>query len=300
MTMTAAAIFGGALITNEGNKSAAKNAANATPQFNTTLQPAIEQTLDAVTGAPTVTPFTGDRVADLNATQQTGLDTTIAQATASGETQGAIRDQFGNIISGGMLGSNPFLDSQIQAGQGSINRNLTRNILPSVRNNAIAAGGIGGSRQGIAEGLAMSDANAQAVDFENRFRGEAYRSDQANLVNTLINQGNVLSNQGREGNLLLGAGGIEQSQAQTEINAEQALFMEQQTLQADRDRELLALLTGTSTSVPQAPNLANPLVAGAGLGITTQQLLANNPTPAAPVATNPNPIFALSSASASP
>jgi hypothetical protein len=65
-------------------------------------------------------------------------------------------------------GSNPYLTRALQAGtdlnrqafnnlQQDATRNLQENVLPSIRSGAIAAGGFGGSRQGIAEGKALGD-----------------------------------------------------------------------------------------------------------------------------------------------
>ena len=45
-----------------------------------------------------------------------------------------------------------------------VNDNLQRNILPSIRGGAIAAGGVGGSRQGVIEANALNDANRQISD----------------------------------------------------------------------------------------------------------------------------------------
>jgi len=68
----------------------------------------------------------------------------------------------------GDAGANPYLTNALQSGidlsranfnaaQNDATRNLQENILPSIRSGAIAAGGYGGSRQGIAEGRALSD-----------------------------------------------------------------------------------------------------------------------------------------------
>lgn len=72
---------------------------------------------------------------------------------------------------------NPYIESQIatQAQQGI--QNFQRNVIPSIRGGAIAAGGFGGSRQGIAEGIAAGDMmnglNASAMGL----RSGAYESE---------------------------------------------------------------------------------------------------------------------------
>ena len=75
---------------------------------------------------------------------------------------------------GGGQYQNQALGGAIQAGLGDINRNLQRNILPSVNTGSALTNTSGGSRQGIAQGLAMSDANRQAGDFVNRMYSQNY------------------------------------------------------------------------------------------------------------------------------
>lgn len=75
-------------------------------------------------------------------------------------------------------GVGPLLDSYYQSALTGVNKNLTRNILPSIRSDAINAGQSGSSRHGIAEGLALSDANQTAADLASQMYGQAYDSDQ--------------------------------------------------------------------------------------------------------------------------
>ncbi len=48
-----------------------------------------------------------------------------------------------------------FAQQQIGAVQNLLNRNLTENLLPAIGSGAVQAGGFGGTRQGIAEGIAL-------------------------------------------------------------------------------------------------------------------------------------------------
>lgn len=59
--------------------------------------------------------------------------------------------------------STPLLDKNVALALEQASTNLQRNILPSIGREAQASGQYGGSRQAIAEGLAMSDANKQAL-----------------------------------------------------------------------------------------------------------------------------------------
>jgi len=81
-----------------------------------------------------------------------------------------------DFSSGGGYSPNPYLGEQAQNITRGFNRNLQEQVLPGLRSKFIGSGGLGGSRQGIAEGLAagrsgegLSSAltNLYASDYEN-------------------------------------------------------------------------------------------------------------------------------------
>lgn len=95
-----------------------------------------------------------------------------ARIQAPGQNTVDLTKAYQNTIYGNAA-ENPYLTNALNASseqsrqafntlQGDITNNLQRSVLPGIRGNAIAAGQYGGSRQGIAEGLALSDANRQA------------------------------------------------------------------------------------------------------------------------------------------
>lgn len=98
-------------------------------------------------------------------------------------------------------GPNPYLDSMVDAAGNVIERNLSRKIMPSIHDAGNAANpyGGGGTRQGIAEGIAMSDANQQLTDMASQIYGNAYEGDQTRRLqsaDSYINQGlNAASSQ---------------------------------------------------------------------------------------------------------
>lgn len=77
---------------------------------------------------------------------------------------------------------NPYLPGAIEAAIRPVFENLTRSVLPNIRNEAVGVGGYGGSRQGIAEGLATSDATRQAMDLSGNIMNNAWQfgNSQAN------------------------------------------------------------------------------------------------------------------------
>lgn len=77
-----------------------------------------------------------------------------------------------------------------------VNRNLTQNILPQIGSGAVAAGGYGGSRQGIAEGNAIGQTNQDLSNSLANLYGQNYQQDQANDITRMGVLGNLgLGNQ---------------------------------------------------------------------------------------------------------
>lgn len=90
-----------------------------------------------------------------------------------------LKDSFSRMINGD-AGANPYLTGAIQGGidqstnqfhqmQGDATDNLMRNIMPSIRSNAVLAGQYGGSRQGVAEGNAIGDFTRQQAQAQTQF-----------------------------------------------------------------------------------------------------------------------------------
>jgi len=74
--------------------------------------------------------------------------------------------------------SNPYLQNQADAITNQVNRNLQNNILPGINSQAQAAGGYGGSRQGIAQGLAIGQTNQDLSNALAGLYGQQYQNDQ--------------------------------------------------------------------------------------------------------------------------
>ena len=73
---------------------------------------------------------------------------------------------------------NPYLQGQAQAITNQVNQNLQTQQLPGINTNAIAAGGFGGSRHGIAQGLAIGNTNQGLSNSLANLYGNAYAQDQ--------------------------------------------------------------------------------------------------------------------------
>jgi hypothetical protein len=73
---------------------------------------------------------------------------------------------------------NPYLPQQAQAITNQVNNNLQQQQIPGINSGAIAAGGFGGSRQGIAQGLAIGQTNQALGNSLSNLYGNAYAQDQ--------------------------------------------------------------------------------------------------------------------------
>lgn len=77
-----------------------------------------------------------------------------------------------------------YLDPMAASITNQITRNATENILPQIRSDAIASGQYGGSRQGIAEGLAMSRLNQDLSTGLAPMYGTAFENAQNRMMGT--------------------------------------------------------------------------------------------------------------------
>lgn len=122
--------------------------------------------------------------------------------------------------------ANPYLPSQAQAITNQVNQNLQQQQLPGINSGAIAAGGFGGSRQGIAQGLAIGQTNQALGNSLANLYGNAYAQDQQNALQSRqidnaysLGQGQLaLGNRQADQSYSLGMGnlGLGQFQAQTQ------------------------------------------------------------------------------------
>lgn len=91
---------------------------------------------------------------------------------------------------------NPYLTQMGQNLQTQFNDNLMQNTLPAIRGGAVAAGGVGGSRQGIAEGLATGQSNTGAANAITNLYGQDFNNSMnRNLQQYGMDQNFYLGNQ---------------------------------------------------------------------------------------------------------
>lgn len=74
-------------------------------------------------------------------------------------------------------GGNPYLSSMGDVMAGQMTNNFRTNIAPQIASGAMAAGGFGGSRQGVMEANAMNDLNGQIGGALTNLYGQQYNMD---------------------------------------------------------------------------------------------------------------------------
>lgn len=90
-----------------------------------------------------------------------GSTTGTGGASAGGASSGNGLVQGVNV---NQYQQNPYLSQMGDVLTSRVTDNLQRQIMPGIRSNAVAAGGFGGSRQGVVEANAMKDANQTISD----------------------------------------------------------------------------------------------------------------------------------------
>lgn len=86
------------------------------------------------------------------------------------------------LLSGNV--TNPYLQQQANAMTANLTRNLNENVMPGLRSEALASGQYGGSRQGIAEGLAASRLNQDLAPALTSMFGGAFENAQQRMFGT--------------------------------------------------------------------------------------------------------------------
>ena len=125
----------------------------------TGAMPAWQQQLRGGATAPTA--------AAVNPALQRSLEESMAGPSSMGQ-------MYESIVGGP---GNTYIDPMVEAMRGDVTRNLERGTIPRITQGAVAAGQSGSSRQGIAEGLARSEAQRDMMDQATRMRGDAYDKD---------------------------------------------------------------------------------------------------------------------------
>lgn len=181
------------------------------------------------TPAPTTTAGAGPTSASKYGEWAMPSATSVPQVASDGGYQ----DAMSQVLSG--TPNNPYLQQISGDIANQATQNFQRNVLPSIQAGAALAGGYGGSRQGIAEGLAMSDLNNQILQNQNQLYGTAYENaaqrqaamtgqlSAQNLAASQANAANSLAGQQQANDWVLGNRSIAAQESQAAASASNAL-----------------------------------------------------------------------------
>lgn len=171
--------------------------------------------------------------------------------------------------------SNPNLQAAVDASVRPIQQNLTENELPAIRSE-FQGGNYGGSRQGVAEGLAIGRTNQAIGDTASKVVQNQYDT---NLNAQLKAYGLLPSTQEAQlagAKTTSGVGDVNQAREQALLNEQIGNFNYDKLAPFLQSKEILSLLTGlpggtttTTANNPSSPGISQALggaAAGATLG----------------------------------
>jgi hypothetical protein len=225
--------------------------------------------------AQTPERYGGSTIAGFNPNQTGGqqqvLDATGQMAGVANSAAGA--NQF---ITGGNFWDpqyNPALQGTIDATTRPIVQNYQEKILPGIRSDAISSGNFGGSRQGVAEGIAARDVSTAIGDTAAKTTEDLYKT---NIDAQLKAMGLAPVVQGAltaPGQAQSAVGDVQQAMSQAQLNElVQNFFADRGGLDFAKAKDILGLISGmpggqtvSTGSVPQ-PNMAMSTLGGAASG----------------------------------
>lgn len=173
--------------------------------------------------------------------------------TAARASQGVLdpTNSLSQLLSGQV--NNPYLDQQIAAIGQDLSQNLNNNVMPGIRSGAIGAGGYGGSRQGIAEGLAAQGVTQQVANQAAQLRGNAFESAQQRMYGTAnALDERALSNSTNNANRSLQA-----DLANQQANMQAGMFNSNMGQRTNEFNANLGLQNNNQTMQAQQQNVAN-------------------------------------------
>ena len=186
-----------------------------------------------------IAPFTGLQQQG----QQMAVD--IAQGPQTDIAQTAAQSSQWLMENAADPMSNPALINAIEASQRPIWDQLTREVLPQVRSGATQAGQYGSSRQGIAEGIAISDAEQKAFDESSKIMNEAYKTGMDAAVKSLGVAPMVSDLALAPARTVSSVGDVQRELEQSLLEEQLGKITQEQLLPATVARELVTLASGS-------------------------------------------------------
>ena len=220
-------------------------------------------------GSSTIAPF--------NANQTGGQQQVLgATGTQQGLVQGGANTS--NFWTGDNVwdpSNNPALQGAVDAATRPISQAYTQDFLPAVRSEAIKAGGLGGSRQGVHEAVGAEKAARAIGDTSNKVVQDAYGTNVRAQLQALGLLPQTAQAQTIPGTTQSAVGDVQQAQSQAMLNEQVGNFNFDQLAPFLQAKELTGLISGmpggstvsTANNPPQASGVMQAL-GGAASGAT--------------------------------
>ena len=163
---------------------------------------------------------------------------------------------------------NPIYEQQAQGQADFLQRNFERNVLPSIGQGFQSAGQYGGSRQGIAEGIAASDLNQQVANSTNQFFAQGAQQAQQGQQFALSNLGSLLGQANAPSQQMFNIGSQYQGMNQAQLTDQMQRDLALQQLPLSELQAFQGLISGnyggtTTSTTPTAGLGQQLLLAGA-------------------------------------
>lgn len=174
------------------------------------------------------TPYGQQRYADLNSTQNAGIDAITQRATNGDPTMDQATQTLQTTLAGGQ--TNPYLDGMVKKAQSSVVDNFNNMVKPQTESAMVRSGSFGNS--GLSETLQNQQkaAAGQMGDIATSMYGAAYDGDRSRQMQALSLAPTYGNQAYTDAGKLLEAGQIQQDQDQQNRDFGYSQFQEQQNL----------------------------------------------------------------------
>lgn len=221
-------------------------------------------------------PYKGLRTAGFDPLQTQGQEMALQAAGNQGSLAGAGKNTSDFYLGGDIWNpaTNPNLQGAVDAAVRPIQENLTESTLPAIRGGSILTGGLGGSRQGIAEVGASREASRAIGDTASKLVQNQYETNVNAQLKALGLLPQTIQSQLAGALTTSGVGDVRQAQTQAQLNDQANQFNFEQYAPFLQSKEILSLLQGLpgggSVSTGSVPpiNPASQALGGAAAGAT--------------------------------
>jgi hypothetical protein len=174
--------------------------------------------------------YQGDLYAQLTPEQLATIQSAMGMSGLAPEAVGQAFSLGQSMLAGDFLNpeTNPYLQNYMNAATTGVTEQFQRNVLPSLASGAVMSGGYGGSRQGVAEGLASGEYTQSVSDMLSNILMQNYSQERQNQMNTpaFLSQALGMGQQGL--NMGYQAGGTLQADQQAQLDEAYQQYMMRQ------------------------------------------------------------------------